>query len=94
MYGRLENFGSLIEQFHVIMNAENAEYIDILNFGIAEKIFYKLGFNKLDVKGNIIIPNYFEPFLLENIEINCAYRGTDEYVIFKADSDQDRPSFF
>lgn len=92
VYGRLEKFGSLVEQFQNILNKENAEYIDILNFGIAEEIFYKLGFNKLDVKGNMIIPNYFEPFLRENIEINCAYRGTDEYVIFKADSDQDRPS--
>jgi hypothetical protein len=92
VYGRLDNFGSLIEQFQNIMKIENVEYIDILNFGIAEGIFYKLGFNKLDVKGKMIIPNYFEPFLPENIEINCAFRGLGEYVIFKADSDQDRPS--
>lgn len=92
VYGRIDNFGSLIEQFQNIMKIENVEYIDILNFGIAEGIFYKLGFNKLDVKGKMIIPNYFEPFLPENIEINCAFRGLGEYVIFKADSDQDRPS--
>ena len=92
VYGRLENFSSLNEQLQNIMNFENAEYIDILNFGIDEQVFYKLGFNKLDVKGELIIPNYFEPFLRQNIEINCAFRGNGEYVIFKADSDQDRPS--
>ena len=92
VYGRLEKFGSLFEQFQEILYNESAEYIDILNFGISDEIFLKIGFTKLDVKGQIIIPNYFEPFQRENIEINCAYRSTNEYVIFKADSDQDRPS--
>ena len=92
VYGRLEKFDSLYEQFQEILHNEKAEYIDILNFGIAEEIFFKLGFSKLDVKGNMILPNYFEPFQRENIEINCAFRGISEYVFFKADSDQDRPS--
>lgn len=92
VYGRLEKFDSLFDQFQEILHFENAEYIDILNFGIPEIIFIKLGFYKLDVKGNLVIPNYFEPFLQENIEINCAYKCTGEYIIFKADSDQDRPS--
>ena len=92
VYGRLENFDSLFEQFQEVLQIEKAEYIDILNFGISEEVFVKIGFNKLDVKGDLVIPNYFEPFLRENIEINCAHRSTGEYVIFKADSDQDRPS--
>ena len=92
VYGKLENYGNLSNQFQEILEFENVEYIDILNFGIDNIVFNNIGFQKLDTKGNIIIPNYFEPFLRENIEINCAYRSTDNYVIFKADADQDRPS--
>jgi hypothetical protein len=92
VFGRLENFDSLFEQFQEILQIENAEYIDILNFGISNDIFYKIGFKKLYIKDNIIIPTYFEPFIQENIEINCAYSSESDYVIFKADADQDRPS--
>ena len=45
-----------------------------------------------NIKDDIIIPNYFEPFVRENIEINCAFRSQLDYIIFKADADQDRPS--
>jgi hypothetical protein len=92
VYGRLENFNSLFQQFQEVLQIENAEYIDILNFGISNEVFHKIGFQKLNIKDDIIIPNYFEPFVRENIEINCAYRSDLDYVIFKADADQDRPS--
>ncbi len=92
VYGRFDNFGSLFNQFQEILYNENAEYIDILNYGISQEIFQRIGFKKLSINDNIIIPNYFEPFVNENIEINCAYRSESEYVIFKADADQDRPS--
>lgn len=92
VFGKIENFNSLFEQFQEILYNENAEYIDLLNFGLPEKVFFNIGFNKLDLKGNLIIPNYFEPFIQENIEINCAYKSSHNYVIFKADADQDRPS--
>jgi len=92
VYGRLENFNSLFQQFQEVLQIENAEYIDILNFGISKEVFYKIGFQKLNIKDDIIIPNYFEPFVRENIEINCAFRSQLDYIIFKADADQDRPS--
>jgi hypothetical protein len=92
VYGKLENFSSLYYPFQELLNNEKAEYIDLLNFGLDSKIFDILGFKKLDINGLNIIPNYFEPFLQKNIEINCAYRSIDNYVIFKADADQDRPS--
>ena len=92
VYGRLENFNSLFQQFQEVLQIENAEYIDILNFGISKEVFYKIGFQKLNIKDDIIIPNYFEPFVRENIELNCAYRSQLDYVLFKADADQDRPS--
>lgn len=93
-YGDLSNVQDLSYYFQILLEEEKAEYIDILNFGIDEQIFYNIGFEKLDQKSNIIIPNYFEPFVKQNIELNCAYRSNDEYVFFKADADQDRPNLF
>lgn len=90
--GKLENFNSLFHQFQNILQNENSEYIDILNHGIAQEVFLKIGFEKLNLDGDLIIPNYFEPFFCKNIEINFAFRALDDYVIFKADADQDRPS--
>ena len=39
-----------------------------------------------------IVPNYFEPFLKQNINIDYAFKSKSPYVIFKGDSDQDRPN--
>ena len=40
-----------------------------------------------------VIPNYFEPFLKKNVSIEFAYKAKENnYAIFKADSDQDRPN--
>ena len=37
--------------------------------------------------------NYFEPFEQRNVKIEIAYKTKgDNYVAFKADSDQDRPN--
>ena len=39
---------------------EDSEYIDVLNYGISETTFKKIGFSKLDFSSdNIIIPNFF-----------------------------------
>lgn len=93
MYGSLDNVESLYIELQKLLENEKAEYIDCLNYGILESIFSKIGFEKLDLNGSIIIPNYFEPFLKKNIEIGFAIKSNYEnYVIFKGDSDQDRPS--
>ena len=93
MYGSLDNIESLYGELQELLEKEKAEYIDCLNYGISESIFTDIGFEKLDLNGNIIIPNYFEPFLKKNIEISFAIKSNYEnYIIFKGDSDQDRPS--
>ena len=92
VYGKINDFDTLYEQFQEYLQFENAEYIDILNFGISKQIFENLGFVKLNINDDLIIPNYFEPFIRENHELNCAYRSKGDYVFFKADADQDRPS--
>ena len=89
--GRLE--GHLYEQLQSILEAENAEYVDLLNYGINKDVFEEMGFSLLDFEGDLIIPNYFEPFESHNVKIELAFKAKyDEYVAFKGDSDQDRPN--
>lgn len=84
---KLSNINRVIQRY---LQDQNAEYIDLMNTGIDQTVFEELGFMK---KGsNDIIPNYFEPFLRENIEVAFAYRGYKDYIFFKGDSDQDRPN--
>lgn len=90
--------GDVREDFDIRKQLQNklyendAEYIDILNYGISENIFFNLGFSMLDFNGDIIIPNYFEPFEQQNVKIELAYRANYNYVVFRGDSDQDRPN--
>ena len=82
------------KHFQNLLLLEDSEYVDILNYGISVKIFEKLGFSKLDFSTDkIIIPNFFNPFVQENIKIEFSYKSDyDDFVIFRGDGDQDRPS--
>ena len=73
----------------------NAEYLDIYSYGISKKILKKAGYiNRYNVK-NLIVPNYFEPFVRENVDIFCAFKTSlnkKKIKLFKGDGDGDRPS--
>ncbi|MBN2165700.1 MAG: hypothetical protein JW717_05435 [Marinilabiliaceae bacterium] len=87
------NLGSIKSELINLLIVENAEYIDCLNFGIPEQTFINLGFSKHNFSDQTIIPTYFEPFELKNVPIQFAYSSDlKNYVIFKGDSDQDRPN--
>lgn len=75
-----------------LLKSERAEYIDFLNFGIPKEVFFEMGFKLLDFVGDLIIPNYFEPFEQRNIKVELAYKADFDYIAFKGDSDQDRPN--
>ena len=89
--GKLE--GSIYSKFQFFLNKINAEYVDILNYGISTEVFQKMGFKELDFNGSLILPNHFEPFEQCNVKIDIAIKADyDNYVAFKGDSDQDRPN--
>jgi hypothetical protein len=90
--GSLNDMPDLYADFQLMLREEDAEYIDFMNYGINEEVFAKMGFQKLDHDGDVIIPNYFEPFERRNVKIEFAYKADFDYVIFKGDSDQDRPN--
>lgn len=93
VYGDLSKVGYVGNSLQSILEKEDAEYVDFMNFGIDETVFSGMGFERLNVAGNeTIVPNYFEPYEQRNVPIYFALITEKPYVIFKADGDQDRPS--
>lgn len=68
----------------------DAEYVDLYEAGLPDLWMTDAGFKKVSGSGNII-PNYFSPFVRENIDI-YYFSSDSEIVLFKGDGDQDRPS--
>lgn len=88
--GNVEKLNHISNDIDIIIQNNNYEYVDFYQSGIPNEIMESAGFILKDPKHNII-PNYFEPFVPENIDI--YYFSTDkDIVLFKADGDQDRPS--
>ncbi|ARZ02169.1 hypothetical protein [Yersinia ruckeri] len=63
------------------------EYVDLVS-----NLPYNSGSGFISSSDSVIIPNYFEPFEMRNIKIDYAYKSDKELVIFRGDSDQDRPN--
>ncbi len=89
--GEQKLFSGLGILFYDLMIEKHYEYIDFYTFGFEESYILDAGFLLKVEEDMNIIPNYFEPFLQENIDIWVRY--TDEDTLFcKADGDQDRPN--
>lgn len=71
---------------------ERCEYADMYAFGLDQGSLLKAGFSVITETSENIIPNYFAPFVLENIEIIAMYEKGMQPYIFKGDGDQDRAS--
>lgn len=88
-YGRWEAFVEVGSFLKELMEKEQYEYIDFYHWGFSEEILKRAGFTLREEKDKNIIPNYFEPFVQENVDIWVHYEK-DGTVFFKADGDQDR----
>lgn len=81
-------------QQHVI--SANAEYIDLMQWGIADDVVDAGGFIGTRTHPDIVIPNYFSPFERRNVQIDLACKvNVDDDLplhLYRADSDQDRPN--
>ncbi len=73
-----------------LVKSLDAEYVDFYETGLSEERMESAGWKKVKDSGNVI-PNYFSPFVQENIDINYMAQEK-EVVLFKADGDQDRPN--
>lgn len=77
-----------------LLQNSKAEYIDFYNAGISDEALQKSGFQDVDNVHDLIVPNYFEPFLQKKISIDFMISSPKgiPYRIVKGDSDQDRPN--
>ena len=94
-YGNSSSFRVHISHLKKIMYEHNHEYIDFFSKGLDKKIIFESGFEILDIENNdVIIPNYFEPFMQSNKKIRffCDKSKFTNIRLFKGDGDQDRPS--
>ena len=89
--GDINAFSGLGFEMKSLIKQNKYEYIDIYCKGLNEQILNKAGFVYKTETDENIIPNYFEPFVQENIDI--WYTLSDENtLLFKSDGDQDRPN--
>ncbi len=71
------------------LEERDCEYIDFYNYGFGEQSLLSAGFMERTEGDENIIPNYFHPFVQENIDI--WIQPVDGAIYCKADGDQDRP---
>ena len=71
------------------------EYADFYCYGIDSNVIMESGFEIVNDDNNeLIIPNYFQPFVKKNIPIYffANTKEIEKIKLFKGDGDQDRPS--
>lgn len=77
-----------------LLKKNNYEYVDFVCRGIMENDIKKAGFkNRKDY--DVVIPNYYEPFCKQNIDLIYMYKTLRENAhkeLVKGDADQDRPN--
>lgn len=85
----LARLGGAIDR---LLHEVGAEYAECYNVGIPADIWAAAGLKeRLENDGNII-PNYLTPPLYDNTEYYYFTNQPENFVLFKADGDQDRPN--
>ena len=90
--GIKEDLLLISSELQLLLERSGYEYMDFYLWGIPENILNSAGFIKRTSDDPNIIPNYFEPFTQENIDIHFFSNELDGFTMFKADGDQDRPN--
>lgn len=91
LYGEHQNLIGIAQILDAIIEERQYEYIDFYEYGIDDSIMKRSGMKLLDEEDPNIIPQYFEPFVPQNIEIAVGSKIPPGFCIFIANSDQDRP---
>lgn len=80
---------------NALVEAKGYEYLDIYSTGLGVNEMSAGGFFVREPESEYIIPNYFEPLVMSNVELTFAWKdfGSGKpVVLFRGDSDQDRPN--
>jgi len=76
-----------------IMEQGNYEYLDFYQYGIPNEIMLQMGLVERTEEDINVIPNYFEPYIAENIELYFFTNNLESFYVFKGDGDQERTNF-
>ncbi|WP_026497333.1 hypothetical protein [Butyrivibrio sp. WCD3002] len=93
--GSISYLAGIKNQMQDYLVVNDLEYVDFVEVGLDDKELNQAGFINRKDYADVIVPNYFEPFLKENIDLDYAFKTVVDdarKVFFKADADQDRPN--
>ena len=90
-YGRPEDLGKITSALDRLMEEREYEFVDVYSFGIPVEIYEQGGFVRCGADSENIIPNYFHPFVQENITLKRVDPMLAGLRMFRGDGDQDRP---
>ena len=92
MWGEKSAIMKLGAFLHALLLEKGYEYMDCYAYGLDE-ILQQAGMRMIQENDENIIPNYFEPFIQENVDIHIFVPRDMEVHMLKGDGDQDRPNF-
>lgn len=95
VYGNESNLAYISHFLRTIIVDLGYEYIDFVTFGLDDELLRSAGFMEVSLDSQeFVIPNYFQPFVRQNIRINffTDLQSLEHFRIYKADGDQDRPN--
>ena len=90
LIGRYEDLAKIGHYMQQLLDNYGCEYVDFYCYGIDSEILSRAGFSKRTEADGNIIPNYLEPYASINKEYYFFFNREDDFVMFKADGDQDR----
>lgn len=93
--GNHTTISQVTSELHDLIVNEGHEYLDLMQYGMDINSLIDGGFSVVDPEGDLIIPDYFQPFVQKNIPMHFARYSQDKeapFLLFKGDSDQDRPN--
>jgi hypothetical protein len=93
-FGPQDGFVGCSDALQDWLRREDAEYADLLNFGLPAESMRRAGFLLKGPEDGAVVPDYFEPFDPRNIIKRFVFKppAGAGFVLFKADADQDRPN--
>lgn len=75
-----------------LIKEQKAEFVDWFAFGVGEHEMKQAGFSRNTEANENIIPLYLSPLLMKQTGITIFVSEPRNYMMFRADGDQDRPN--
>ena len=78
-----QNITDIINDFATVLNNSAYEYIDVYASGLDENILTSKNYEKIVDAADIIVPEYFQPFEMKNIDINYVTTAKEKITLLK-----------